>query len=217
MSETDPKAVRNFARRAILTAAKDVDYLGIGEQFGDEEGWPDEEDAYDAMLAAVDAERRKAVVTVSWPDEQASPNVEKLRHHLTKWVRPDESYGVQLGADMLRGVLAEYDALAGRLAELSGLQAERDAALAEVAQMRHTLDVEVQLIQGAATRIVALETERDDDLYTVAALLTPARGSLGEQLVSLADRFGPRVQELMEDASRLAAVQKRAGEASDVR
>lgn len=71
----DPKTVRDFARRAILSAAEEVDYIGIGEQFGDDENWPAEEDAYDAMHEAVNAEWKKATATVSWPDEQPQDEI----------------------------------------------------------------------------------------------------------------------------------------------
>ena len=77
------------------------------------------------------------------PTRQTAPNIEKLRHHLTKWVRPGESYGVQLGADMLRGVLAEYDVLAARIAELEGVQD----------RLRH-------VVNDQAHRIAELETQR---------------------------------------------------------
>ena len=102
MSEIDPQTVRDFARRAILTAADEVDYLGIGEQFSDEEGWPDEQDAYDAMLAAVDSERRKATVTVTWPDEQAGPTVGQLRH-----IIDEQAHRIQSGLDRIAQLEAE--------------------------------------------------------------------------------------------------------------
>jgi len=85
MTDTpDPRIVRDFARRAILSSAEDVDYIGIGEQFSDDENWPTEETAYDAMLEAVDAERQKAIVTVSWADEPAEqPQNDEAQHART--------------------------------------------------------------------------------------------------------------------------------------
>jgi hypothetical protein len=63
--------VRDFARRAILSAVEDVDYMGIGEAFGEDESWPQGDGlAYDAMHDAVYDAVGAATVTVSWPDEQ---------------------------------------------------------------------------------------------------------------------------------------------------
>lgn len=110
MTEIDPQTVRDFARRAILSAADEVDYLGIGEQFSDEEGWPDEESAYDAMLAAVDAERKKATVTVTWPDEQDGLSVEQLTARVAelesgrnqlRHVVNDQAHRIQAGLDRI--------------------------------------------------------------------------------------------------------------------
>jgi hypothetical protein len=70
--EPDPQLVRDFACRAIQSAATDdVDYIGIGEQFGDEDNWPTDEVAYEAMQNAVYEAVGKATVSVSWPDEQS--------------------------------------------------------------------------------------------------------------------------------------------------
>jgi hypothetical protein len=63
--------VRDFARRAILSAVEDVDYMGIGEAFGEDESWPQGDGlAYDAMHDAVYDAVGAATVTVSWRDEQ---------------------------------------------------------------------------------------------------------------------------------------------------
>lgn len=78
-NEPNQKTVHDFARRAILSAVEDVDYIGIGEQFGEDENWPQGDSlAYDAMHDAVYDAVGAATVTVSWPDEQpqdAKPRV----------------------------------------------------------------------------------------------------------------------------------------------
>lgn len=118
MSEINPKTVRDFARRAILSNAEDVDYCSIGEQFGDDEKWPQGDSlVYEAMLDAVHAATTEAIVTVSWPDEQSQAE----RDGDVRAVREAcADYGNDEGPRGIRQLYARFEE---RIAELDAREA----------------------------------------------------------------------------------------------
>jgi hypothetical protein len=148
MAEITEDTIRAKARELIMSHVTDVEFLSIGETMQDDprfEGLTDAE--FDDVSERIDGAIGNAAVTVAWPGGHDAPNVRRLRDHLTKYVSPGKTYGVQLGADMLRGVVAEWDALSARVAEL---ESGRN-------QLRHIVDDQAHRIQGGLDRIAELE------------------------------------------------------------
>jgi len=153
MTEITEDLILAKASELIMSHATDVEFLSIGETMQDDprfEGLTDAE--FDDVSERINGAISKAAVTVAWPGGHDAPNVRRLRDHLTKYVSPGETYGVQLGADMLRGVVAKWDALSARVAEL---ESGRN-------QLRHIVNDQAHRIQGGLDRIDALEAELKD-------------------------------------------------------
>jgi len=152
VTEITEDTIRAKAREIILDHAEDIGSLSVGEMM---EGDPRFEGLSEAEFNAaewrIDDAIGAATTTVTWPGEQDGPNTKRLRSHLTECVSPGATYGVQLGADLLRGVLAEGDALTARIAEL---ESGRN-------QLRHTIDDQVLRIAELEARLVELGDGRD--------------------------------------------------------
>ena len=68
MTDTPTPQEYEWARRVVLSACEDPDFMGVAEMLGDE--WADlDEDAFDKRHLLVHDLACKATVTVSWPDE----------------------------------------------------------------------------------------------------------------------------------------------------
>jgi hypothetical protein len=68
----DPQILQEIARNIVLDHAKDIDYIGIGEMLADFDKFSSlPEDEFEHVQGRVDKMIRNAVVTVTWPDDQA--------------------------------------------------------------------------------------------------------------------------------------------------
>lgn len=223
----DPKVVRDFARRAILSSVEDVDYMGIGEQFGDDENWPQGDSlAYDAMHDAVYDAVGEATVTVSWPAEQPQNGGAPADLWWSFTGAADTCYLEHHDAGAyreccMRAGLAYALKVRDQLAQENGqLQDERDAALpaltaernaaheaaAEADRQRAEHRREAALLRARVRELEAAQDERDDDDSAAAPAL---RQEWGVQAEHSASAFPTRTEQV---ARELAAAYSRVRE-----
>jgi hypothetical protein len=177
----DPKLVQELGTELMLDAAREIDYMGIGERYFDDERCAHlDDDQKEALQDAISDFVSEATVTVAGPAEQ--PNAEqdgdeaagRVTAFLGDWPNGDVVWFATaedvpaLTVTDLRAVLADRKRLAARVAELEAEQPQDDGDVRAVAALAAADDDEQldravsELIARFADRIEALEA-RDTD------------------------------------------------------